>query len=130
MDGKMIEDDPEYSGTYYDKACLLARMERVPEALEALRTAFEKGFRSFAHIEHDDDMDILRNEPEFVSLIQEYKAEMAAEMSEMLPDGQEDDKQAAVSEIQMKKCTAASMRSLATSTGCRSNSSLTLEQAL
>ena len=100
---KMIEDDPEYSGAYYDKACLLARMERVPEALEALRTAFEKGFRSFAHIEHDDDMDILRNEPEFVSLIQEYKAEMAAEMSEMLPDGQEDDKQAAVSEIQMTK---------------------------
>ena len=99
----IIEDDPEYNGAYYDKACLLARMGRVPEALEALRTAFEKGFRSFAHIEHDDDMDILRNEPEFVSLIQEYRAKMAAEMSEILPEGQEGDKQAAVSEIQMKK---------------------------
>ncbi len=100
---KIIEDDPEYNGAYYDKACLLARMGRVPEALEALRMALEKGFRSFAHIEHDDDMDILRNEPEFVSLIQEYRAKMAAEMSEILPEGQEGDKQAAVSEIQMKK---------------------------
>lgn len=96
---RIIEDDPDDAGPYYDKACLLARMGRVSEALEALRVAFEKGYRSFAHIENDDDMDALRNEPEFISLIQQYQAEMDAEKSEVHADTAP----AVVSEIQMKK---------------------------
>ena len=49
-------------------------MGRLDESIAALRTAFEKGFRSFSHIEHDDDLDAIRDLPEFRSLISEYKA--------------------------------------------------------
>ncbi len=96
---RIIEDDPDDAGPYYDKACLLARMGRVPEAISALETAFEKGYRSFAHIENDDDVDALRNEPEFISLIRRYQAEMDAEKSEVHTDAAP----SVVSEIQMKK---------------------------
>lgn len=70
---KIIENNPYDSGVYYDKACLLARMGRTGAALEALKTAFEKGYRRFAHLEHDDDMDPLRNLPEYKALIRQYK---------------------------------------------------------
>lgn len=49
------------------------------DAVNALRTAFEKGCRNFRHIENGDDMDPLRDLPEFEPLISEYeeKAETA-----------------------------------------------------
>lgn len=71
---KIIADDPEDAGNYYDRACLYARMGRLEESVAALRTAFEKGFRRFAHIRADDDMDPVRDLPEFKALIGEYEA--------------------------------------------------------
>ena len=65
----ILASDSTSAGNYYDKACLLTRMKRFQEALQALHDALEKGYRSFAHIEHDDDMDPLRSLPEFQSLI-------------------------------------------------------------
>lgn len=96
---KVIENDPGQNGPYYDKACLFSRMGRVPEAISALRTAFEKGFRSFAHIKYDDDMDAIRNEPEFISLISQYKAGMDYEKYDTMTDTLG----TVVSEIQMTK---------------------------
>ena len=70
---KLIELDPNESGSYYDKACLLSRMGKIEKAIAALRIALEKGYRYFAHIENDYDMDAIRNHPDFISLINEYK---------------------------------------------------------
>ena len=56
---KVIENDPDNKGHYYDQACLYARMGRLQESVAVLRTAFEKGYRTFAHIEADDDMDAI-----------------------------------------------------------------------
>lgn len=95
---KIICSDPEDKGVYYDKACLLARMGRLQESVEALRTAFAKGYRSFAHIEHDDDMDPIRDMPEFEALISEYGT--AVEMPEEYGTG---DEEKSTTEIQMKK---------------------------
>jgi clan AA aspartic protease (TIGR02281 family) len=61
------------SGNYYDAACLYSLMNRQAEAIEFLRIAFEKGCRAFIHIEHDTDMDNIRNMPRFVELINEWK---------------------------------------------------------
>ena len=71
---QIIAMDPDDPGHYYDKACLCARMGKPEESVAALRTAFEKGYRGFAHIEHDDDMDPVRELPEFIALVGEYKA--------------------------------------------------------
>ena len=97
---KIIAADSIESGGLYDKACLLARMGRLDESIAALRKAFEKGYRSFAHIEHDDDMDAIRERPEFKHLIEEYKAKPIRIEAD---DEQAKDKIETISEIQMKK---------------------------
>lgn len=79
---KIIATDPDDAGHYYDKACLYSRMGRLQESVEALRTSFEKGYRSFAHIRHDDDLDAVRNLPEFITLFNEYKAKHDAYLKE------------------------------------------------
>mgnify|MGYP003363988369 FL=1 len=97
---KIIAADSIESGGLYDKACLLARMGRLDESVAALRKAFENGYRSFAHIEHDDDMDAIRERPEFKRLIEEYKAKPIRIEAD---DEQAKDKIETISEIQMKK---------------------------
>ena len=74
---KVIASDPDNAGNYYDKACLYARMARLEESIAALRVAFEKGYRSFSHIRLDDDMDAVRELPEFKALVGEYEAKHA-----------------------------------------------------
>ena len=73
----IIASDPEEAGNYYDRACLYARMGRLDESVAALRTAFEKGYRSFSHIRLDDDMDPVRELPAFKELMAEYEAKHA-----------------------------------------------------
>lgn len=97
---KIVAVDSTRSGGYYDKSCLLARMGRLDESVVALRNAFENGYRSFAHIEHDDDMDAIRELPEFKHLIEEYKAKPIRIEAD---DEQAEDKIETISEIQMKK---------------------------
>ena len=70
---QIIARDTMKSGNYYDKACLFGRMGKLEESLAALDTAFQKGFRRFAHLEHDDDMDPIRNQPEYKALVEKYK---------------------------------------------------------
>lgn len=71
---KIIEEDPGNYGNYYDQACLYSRMGRLKESIAALRKSFEKGYRSFSHIRLDDDLDAVRDLPEFKALMEEYEA--------------------------------------------------------
>ena len=98
---KIIASDPEDAGHYYDRACLYSRMGRLEESVAALRTSFEKGYRSFSHIRLDDDMDAVRDLPEFKALIEEYEAMHAAYLKEFelaLPEKEE-----TVTEIAVKR---------------------------
>jgi clan AA aspartic protease (TIGR02281 family) len=97
---KIVESDSNNHGPYYDKACLLSRMGKIDEAIAALRVALEKGYRSFAHIENDDDMDAIRNHPDFISLIKEYKGKPITVVNS---GNSSNDEIATISEIQMKK---------------------------
>ena len=99
---KIIDDDPDRPGGWYDKACLLSRIGELDEALGALRISFEKGFRAFAHIEHDDDMDPIREMEEFKSLMEEYKVILGEEMKRLEKEDVGSEEKA-VSEIAMKK---------------------------
>ena len=99
---KLIELDVDDPGMWYDKSCLLARMGKCDESVAALKVALEKGYRSFPHIEHDNDMDPIREREDFKALIAQYKHILQEEMNKIgvnLP-GEED---AVVCEVDMKK---------------------------
>lgn len=101
---KIIAKDPDEAGNYYDRACLYARMGRLDESVAALRNAFEKGYRSFAHIRMDDDMDPIREMPTFKALINEYE-DKHKEYLEACGFGrtEESDQEELVTEIAIKR---------------------------
>lgn len=78
----MIDKEPHDYGHYYDKACLYSRMGRLDEAVEAFRKCMELGFRSFGHIEHDDDLDAIRELPEFKNALANAKQKHNAKLKE------------------------------------------------
>lgn len=70
---RMIDENPDDKGVYYDAACLYSRMGETEQSVAYLRQSFEKGFHNFVHIDNDDDMDAIRDMEEFRNLIEEYK---------------------------------------------------------
>lgn len=70
---KVIDAEPDDAGVWYDKACLLCRMARPDEAVEAMRTALGKGYVNFEHIRADDDLDPIRGREDFKAMIEEYR---------------------------------------------------------
>ena len=99
---KLVELDPADPGVWYDKACLFARMGRCDESVAALKVSLEKGYRSFAHLEHDNDMDPVRDRDDYKALIAEYQQILLEEMDKAGVTGQ-CEKEAIVTEIDMKK---------------------------
>ena len=73
MMDSIIAREEDRAGNYYDAACLYARMGNKQKALEYLEKSLELGYRRFAHIERDQDMDPIRDMEEFKALIQKYK---------------------------------------------------------
>jgi clan AA aspartic protease (TIGR02281 family) len=69
---KIIEQYPTV-GNYYDAVCLYSLMNKPNEALANLKHAFENGYRDFNHLATDDDVDNIRNLPEFKSLVVQWK---------------------------------------------------------
>ena len=59
-------------GDYYDAACLYSIMGDKEKAIGYMRKSLELGFRRFSHIARDRDLDNIRNEKDFIDLIQEY----------------------------------------------------------
>ena len=99
---KLIDTDPDDPGHWYDKSCLLARMGRLEESVAALQTSFEKGYRKFAHIEHDDDMDPIRGREDFNTLLSKYRSVLEEEMLTSNLTSNED-VAAVVTEVGMRK---------------------------
>lgn len=75
----IIATDPTNAGNYYDAACLYSRMKIKDKALGSLMTAFEKGYRRFAHIMADDDLKFIRDTETFKNLIEEYQRRQSEE---------------------------------------------------
>ena len=65
------KDDPD--GGHYDAACLYSLMGDIDKSLVHLREAFKRGFRRFAHISVDRDLDNVRHSQQYIDLIREYK---------------------------------------------------------
>jgi tetratricopeptide (TPR) repeat protein len=56
---------PNEATVQYNAACLFCRLNRKPEALAAIRKAWENGFRESAWARRDPDLALLRDDPEF-----------------------------------------------------------------
>jgi serine/threonine protein kinase/tetratricopeptide (TPR) repeat protein len=49
----------------YNAACLFSLLKRKNEAMDALRKAWEAGFRDVSHVRRDPDLALLHDEPDF-----------------------------------------------------------------
>lgn len=83
---RVIAQDTTDAGNYYDAACLYSRMGELEKSIEFLQTAFEKGYRRFAHLEMDDDLDAIREVPKYKELIQQYKNIFETEIEDKIQD--------------------------------------------
>lgn len=68
---EILEKYPS-EGNYYDAACLYSLMHKKEESINALKISFEKGNTSFKHISIDDDLDYVKQTPEFKALYNEW----------------------------------------------------------
>lgn len=80
---RLIDLQPNDPGNYYDKACLCCRMGLDGEAIKAMEIAFEKGYRKFAHLDADDDIDPIKNNPTYRALYDKYHAIYQSELEQL-----------------------------------------------
>jgi tetratricopeptide (TPR) repeat protein len=67
-----IRLDPKYATAYYGKAGCLALKGQRDAAIEALEHALELGYRNFDHMEKDDALKSIRDEPAYKKLVKQY----------------------------------------------------------
>lgn len=60
-------------GDFYDAACLYSIMGEKEKSISYLRKALKLGYRRFAHIKRDRDLNNIRNEETYKTLIEEYE---------------------------------------------------------
>lgn len=70
MDALLKKDE---KGNCYDAACLYSIMGDKEKAVLYLGKALGNGFRRFAHMEHDRDLDNIRNMQAYKDLVNKYK---------------------------------------------------------
>ncbi len=56
--------------TWYNLACSYALLNRIPDALNALRRSFELGYKDLAFLSKDPDLANLRRSPKFRELVE------------------------------------------------------------
>lgn len=80
--------DKDKKGNCYDAACLYSVMGEKEKALSYLRQSLEDGYRCFAHIKRDRDLNNIRNTEEFKVLMKEYEEK---HLQEIVADADGDD---------------------------------------
>lgn len=73
MDRKLVKLQPGNATAHYNLACSLALSKRKSAALDELRHAVELGYRDFAWMQQDPDLDVLQKHPDFQALLNELK---------------------------------------------------------
>jgi len=69
LDGRLVELLPKDPLVRYNHGCSLARAGQTREAIASLSRAILLGYDDLAHLEVDPDLDSLRDDPEFRSLL-------------------------------------------------------------
>jgi tetratricopeptide (TPR) repeat protein len=69
VDRKLASLEPDDMTIWYNLACSLALLKRRDSALQALKRAVELGYTDHEWMRRDRDLDSLREDREFVSLL-------------------------------------------------------------
>jgi tetratricopeptide (TPR) repeat protein len=67
---------PERPTAYYNLACNHSLANKTDDAVQALREAFQRGFRDLAHMGRDGDLDAIRNSPAYRAAIADFQREI------------------------------------------------------
>ena len=67
---------------YYDAACLYSIMNDKDKAISYLQKALENGFRRFAHIKRDRDLNNIRSTSEYKAIMDKYEQKHQLEIAE------------------------------------------------
>ncbi len=72
-----------FTGYWISDVRIYALQGKTEKALAALRQAIDERWRSFwwFYLEHDPNLDSIRDEPEFQAMVEEIKADMAAQLA-------------------------------------------------
>lgn len=73
--------DKDKKGNCYDAACLYSVMGEKEKALSYLRQSLEDGYRRFARIKRDRDLNNIRNTEEFKVLLKEFEEKHLQEIA-------------------------------------------------
>ena len=100
---KVIEEDPDNFGCWYDKTCLLSIAGKYDEAVQALETALKKGYRGLSHMEKDVDLNPIRDREDYKALINQYKEILETEKAKFAEVENVNSSESIVSEVNLKK---------------------------
>jgi Flp pilus assembly protein TadD len=68
--GRAIAADPDDPMLLYNVACTYAQLGRPEEALSALEQAVDRGYGDRAWMEHDSDLEPIRDTPRYRAVVQ------------------------------------------------------------
>jgi predicted esterase len=70
---ELIKLAPKNGDIAYNRACVLARLGKKKEALDELDTSIDNGYVQYDHIQVDDDLHSLHDDPKFAKLVDKAK---------------------------------------------------------
>jgi tetratricopeptide (TPR) repeat protein len=73
MDRRLVRLLPTNATAHYNLACSLALVKKKADALRSLRQAIELGYRDFDWMQQDPDLEVLKEHPQFLALLEQLK---------------------------------------------------------
>ncbi|MBN9118567.1 MAG: hypothetical protein J0I06_05300 [Planctomycetes bacterium] len=73
VDEKLVTVRPTDPTAHYNLACRYALLKQRDKAISTLRRAVELGYRDFAFMKEDHDLDSIRKDPRFRKLMKEFQ---------------------------------------------------------
>lgn len=72
----LVNDEPDNESLHYNAACIYSLANKKEEALKHFEKSLEGGYNDFMHIKVDNDLDNIRETPEFKALVKKYEDQL------------------------------------------------------
>jgi tetratricopeptide (TPR) repeat protein len=73
---QLLNEEPTSASYHYNAACIYCLAGDSKKALHHLEEAFKLGWCSFAHLDHDSDLNLIKKTSEFKTLLKKYKIQI------------------------------------------------------